>query len=105
MVNEWNTTVLVEEILSTLQHDPELIPPDVTLYVIPCANPDGAAAGTDAIHGRVNGNNVDLNRNWDYQHQPVATHEKRPVSGGERAFSEPETYPRLQAEDNKYPKA
>jgi hypothetical protein len=88
---EWNTTVLVEEILSTLEHDPDLVPSDVTLYVIPCANPDGAAAGTDAIHGRVNGNNVDLNRNWDYEHQPVATHGTRPVSGGERPFSEPET--------------
>ena len=88
---EWNTTVLVEEILSTLEHDPGLVPPDVTLYVIPCANPDGAAAGTDAIHGRVNGNNVDLNRNWDYDHQPVATHGTRPVSGGVRPFSEPET--------------
>ncbi|MGD2145365.1 MAG: M14 family zinc carboxypeptidase [Anaerolineae bacterium] len=88
---EWNTTVLVEEILSTLQHDPHLVPLEVTLYVIPCANPDGAAAGTDAVHGRVNGNNVDLNRNWDYEHQPVATHGTRPVSGGEQPFSELET--------------
>lgn len=88
---EWNTTSLVSETLTHLHQNPELIPSDVTLYIIPCANPDGAAAGTDALHGRVNGNNVDLNRNWDYRHQVTATHGIRPVFAGERPFSEPET--------------
>ncbi len=88
---EWNTTVLVSETLSYLQQNHDPIPPDVTLYIIPCANPDGYAAGTDAIHGRVNGNNVDLNRNWDYQHQITATHGTRPVKAGPYPFSEPET--------------
>jgi hypothetical protein len=88
---EWNTTELVSKTLATLQQNPDLIPEDVTLYIIPCANPDGAAAGTDAIHGRVNGNNVDLNRNWDYQHQMTATHGTRPVYAGDEPFSEPET--------------
>jgi hypothetical protein len=88
---EWNTTELVSETLTHLQQNPDLIPSNVTLYVIPCANPDGAAAGTDAIHGRVNGNNVDLNRNWDYQHQITATHGTRPVYAGDVPFSEPET--------------
>jgi LysM repeat protein len=88
---EWNTTVLVSETLTHLQENHDLIPPDVTLYIIPCANPDGAAAGTDAVHGRVNGNNVDLNRNWDYQHQVTATHGTRPVYAGDAPFSEPET--------------
>jgi hypothetical protein len=81
----------VSETLTHLQQNPDLIPSNVTLYVIPCANPDGAAAGTDAIHGRVNGNNVDLNRNWDYQHQITATHGTRPVYAGDVPFSEPET--------------
>lgn len=88
---EWNTVELVSETLTHLQADHALIPPSVTLYLIPCANPDGAAAGTDAIHGRMNGNNVDLNRNWDYHHQVTATHGTRPVYAGDVPFSEPET--------------
>ena len=88
---EWNSTFLVSETLAYLQENPGLVPSDVTLYIIPCANPDGAAAGTDAVHGRMNGNNVDLNRNWDYNHQITATHGTRPVFAGDYPFSEPET--------------
>ena len=88
---EWNTVVLVSETLKYLQENPALVPDGVTLYVIPCANPDGYAAGTDREHGRVNGNGVDLNRNWDYQWQPTATHGTRPVNAGTYPFSEPET--------------
>ncbi|MBE9508813.1 MAG: DUF2817 domain-containing protein [Chloroflexi bacterium] len=88
---EWNTVVLVSETLEYLQENPTVVPDGVTLYVIPCANPDGYAAGTDREHGRVNGNDVDLNRNWDYQWHPTATHGTRPVSGGAFPFSEPET--------------
>ena len=74
-----------------MEYNCDLIPPNVTLYIIPCANPDGAEAGTDAVYGRMNGNGVDLNRNWDYQWQMTATHGTRPVSAGAYAFSEPET--------------
>ena len=88
---EWNSTLLVSETLAYLEEKPGLVPSDVTLYVVPCANPDGAAAGTDAIHGRMNGNSVDLNRNWDYKHQITATHGTRPVFAGNAPFSEPET--------------
>lgn len=88
---EWNTVVLVSETLKHLQENPALVPDEVTLYVIPCANPDGYAAGTDREHGRVNGNGVDLNRNWAYQWQPTATHGTRPVDAGDSPFSEPET--------------
>jgi len=88
---EWNTVVLVSETLKYLQENPALVPDGVTLYVIPCANPDGYAAGTDREHGRVNGNGVDLNRNWDYHWQPTATHGTRPVNAGTHPFSEPET--------------
>ena len=88
---EWNTVVLVSETLSHLQDNPTLVPPNVTLFVIPCANPDGYAAGTDRVVGRMNGNDVDLNRNWDYNWQPTATHGTRPVSAGSAPFSEPET--------------
>jgi hypothetical protein len=88
---EWNTTVLMSDTLAHLQEHPEVIPSDVMLYIIPCANPDGAEAGTDAIYGRMNGNGVDLNRNWDYHWQMTATHGTRPVSAGSAPFSEPET--------------
>jgi hypothetical protein len=88
---EWNTVVLVNKMLDYLQAHPSLVPDDVTLYVIPCANPDGYAAGTDRKHGRMNGNGVDLNRNWDYDWQPAATHGPHPVDAGAYAFSEPET--------------
>ena len=88
---EWNTVVLVSETLKHLQANPNLIPQNVTLYVIPCANPDGYAAGTDRDVARMNGNGVDLNRNWDYQWQVTATHGTRPVNAGTGPFSEPET--------------
>jgi len=88
---EANTVVLVGEMLRYLRGNPSLIPDDVTLYVIPCANPDGYVAGTDRERGRMNGNGVDLNRNWGYHWQPVATHGARPVDAGAYAFSEPET--------------
>jgi hypothetical protein len=88
---EWNTVTLISETLTYLQENPSLVPDDVTLYVIPCANPDGYAAGIDRDRGRMNGNGVDLNRNWGYHWQPVATHGARPVDAGAYAFSEPET--------------
>jgi len=88
---EWNTVDLVNEILNHLQENPSLVPDEVTLYVIPCANPDGYAAGTDREHGRTNDNGVDLNRNWEYEWQPTATHGTRVVDAGTSPFSEPET--------------
>jgi murein tripeptide amidase MpaA len=88
---EWNTAVLVSETLEHLLAEPSLVPAEVTLYVVPCANPDGCAAGPILEYGRVNGNNVDLNRNWDYQWQMTATHGTRPVYAGAYPFSEPET--------------
>jgi len=88
---EWNTTTLMSDTLDYLLAAPNLIPEALTLYVVPLANPDGAAAGTDAGNGRMNGNGVDLNRNWDYEWQPEATHGTRPVDAGALPFSEPET--------------
>jgi len=88
---EANTVTLVGEMLKYLRGNPSLVPDDVTLYVVPCANPDGYATGTGRERGRMNGNGVDLNRNWGYHWQPVATHGARLVDAGAYAFSEPET--------------
>jgi hypothetical protein len=88
---EWNTTTLMSQTLDHLLAAPDLIPTHLTLYIIPLANPDGAAAGTAAERGRMNGNGVDLNRNWDYEWRPEATHGTQPVFAGSSAFSEPET--------------
>jgi hypothetical protein len=88
---ERNTIELVQKFMDVLIEHPESMPSQLTLYLIPCANPDGAAAGTDRVHGRMNGNLVDLNRNWDYSWQPVSNHGPWLVSGGSAPFSEPET--------------
>ena len=88
---EWNTATLLTRTLDFLQDNPQWVPSGVTLYVIPNMNPDGYAAGTDAVIARMNANLVDLNRNWDYQWQMTATHGTRPVKAGSHPFSEPET--------------
>jgi len=88
---EWNTTALMSKTLEYFASRRDQIPPELTLYVVPLANPDGAAAGTDRVHGRMNANRVDLNRNWDYQWQMTATHGTWPVFAGAHPFSEPET--------------
>ncbi len=43
------------------------------------------------VAGRFNGNNVDLNRNFDCDWQTKAVWQSTPVSGGNAAFSEPES--------------
>ena len=66
---EWNTADLMTKTLAYLRDNPALIPTDLTLYILPIANPDGYATGTDQIGGRLNADGVDLNSNWDYHWQ------------------------------------
>ncbi len=69
--------------------DPTLLPEDVTLYIIPLANPDGCALNT-----RSNANSVDLNRNWaadDWTADAEGPGGVIAGSGGSAPFSEPET--------------
>jgi len=101
---EWNTIVLAYEILDYLIDHPEQVPDSISLYIIPSANPDGQAAvvghvgrfypdevSTETIHGRFNGNGVDLNRNWDCEWSPTGFWRQQPVSAGYEPFSEIET--------------
>lgn len=101
---EWNTILLAYQVMDYFTAQPYRIPANVTLFIIPVANPDGLFAVTqnegrflvadlaeDTFPGRFNGRNVDLNRNWDCQWSATAVWRNQPVSGGSQPFSEPES--------------
>lgn len=104
---EWNTALVAFEAMDYLKTNPNIIPDDVKITVIPVLNPDGLikVVGTSTrftladvptvesktIPGRFNGNEVDLNRNFDCDWQAKATWQNKSVSGGTAAFSEPES--------------
>lgn len=103
----WNTVLVAYELMDYLAENPESVPANVKVTVIPVLNPDGlkAVVGSstarftaddvnddDAIvvSGRFNGNEVDLNRNFDCDWNEKATWQSRSVNPGDGAFSEPE---------------
>lgn len=104
---EWNTVTVADDLMNYLKANPSAVPSNETITVIPVLNPDGlkttvgttspafspssvpTAAGA-TVSGRFNGNNVDLNRNFDCDWTAHATWQSTPVSGGTAAFSEPE---------------
>lgn len=103
----WNTTLLAYELIDYLDANPSVIPANLTVTVIPTANPDGlkATVGTTGrfapavasrvaeatrIAGRFNSNEVDLNRNFDCEWSATGEWQSRSVSGGTAPFSEPE---------------
>jgi hypothetical protein len=101
---EWNTVLLVKQLLEHAQLQPDLVPDSLTLHIVPNANPDGlflvtgqeesflpSDVAADSRPGRFNGNGVDLNRNWDCNWSPTALWRDQIVSGGTHPFSEPET--------------
>ncbi len=55
-----DSIALAESLRVRLAASPELIPPTVTVYIVPEWNPDSAGVSG----GRLNANGVDLNRNW-----------------------------------------
>lgn len=91
---EWNTIALADELIQHIFANPEIVPDDVTLYILRNLNPDGDARD-HGIDGRVNDNGVDLNRNfpanwaktWDRDGCWTLT----PTTGGLTPGSEPET--------------
>jgi Zinc carboxypeptidase len=91
---EANTTQLGWALIKHLSSHPELVPGNVTLYILPVFNPDGLAFAEDE-NGRANANGVDLNRNWDADWQYTWAMEGcwqlTSVTGGKYPGSEPET--------------
>ncbi len=102
---EWNTITLAQRFGTYFSDNPSAIPEDVTITIVPVANPDGlqkvsTADGmseitpnelaADTTPGRFNANNVDLNRNFDCKWQPTSTWQDKEVNAGTAAFSEPE---------------
>ena len=92
--DEWNTLTLANQLIKYLNQSPDMIPDDVTLYILPNLNPDGEARTHDK-YGRLNHNGVDLNRNfpvnWLADWGRAGCWNYRPTSGGTEPGSEPET--------------
>jgi predicted deacylase len=92
--NEYNTIDLADELIEYIRANPEVVPPEKTLFILRNLNPDGEARGHN-FDGRTNDNGVDLNRNWD-SHWKIDWNRDncwvyRPVTGGPFPASEPET--------------
>ncbi|HSW74900.1 MAG TPA: DUF2817 domain-containing protein [Candidatus Saccharimonadales bacterium] len=89
--NESNTSSLLQQWTRALNADPDRIPSDHTLVVIPEVNPDGVTANI-----RQNADNIDLNRNFPANNwQTVVTEpggNGQPTNqGGSSPLSEPES--------------
>ncbi len=103
---EWNSILLAYEMIDHFNQYPNQIPENISLYIIPSANPDGQFLITgkngrfeqtdisqeqDAFAGRFNANGVDLNRNWDCNWTTQALWRDQPINSGTAPFSEQET--------------
>ena len=103
---EWNSVLLAYTFMDYLEANPAIIPQNLSVTVIPDANPDGVfkivhkegrfdladvtATKAESAPGRFNANGVDLNRNFDCKWQATSTWQTKVVSAGTKAFSEPE---------------
>lgn len=84
------TVELAENMVAYFQDHPEEVPQDVSIYIIPVANPDSLTGGIEEISGRINGNGVDINRNWDCNFSQTAVWRSAAIDAGPYPFSEPE---------------
>jgi len=91
---EWNTIALADQLISHLTDHPELVPSDVTLFILRNLNPDGSARD-HGIDGRVNDRGVDLNRNfpvnWSATWDRTGCFDQAPTTSGTGPASEAET--------------
>ena len=83
-----NTTAVAQKAMEMFDTE-KAVPANLRITVIPSLNPDGLEkSGTE---GRFNARGTDLNRNFDCKWQANGTWQNKKVSGGAKAFSEPET--------------
>jgi predicted deacylase len=91
---EWNTIALADELILYVNENPDIIPSDVTLFILRNINPDGDARA-HSIDGRVNDHGVDLNRNfpenWQAEWDRDGCWDYAPTTAGSGPGSEPET--------------
>lgn len=103
----WNTALVAYELIDYLNENRDTLAENLKITVVPVLNPDGLdkVVGTtgrfarsavpvsesQTILGRFNGNDVDLNRNFDCDWQAEGRWQTRTVSGGTAVFSEPES--------------
>jgi hypothetical protein len=91
---EWNTAALAEALIDFVAEHKGVVPPGVTLYILPTINPDGLAR-SHGYDGRANANGVDLNRNfpldWKATWSPEGCWDYLPITSGPHALSEPES--------------
>lgn len=86
------TVSLAERVIAMLREQPSLVPPSLTVYVLPNLNVD-SLPDVGEFDGRLNANRVDLNRNWEcrWTADPSFRRSVRPGAGGTAPLSEPET--------------
>jgi len=103
---EWNSVLLAYEFVDYFTSDVTRVPEGLAITIVPNLNPDGTfdVIGKDGRFtradvpedegllgtGRMNANDVDLNRNFACKWQPESTWRGNVVSAGTEAFSEPE---------------
>lgn len=85
-----STVEMSSRLVTHFANNPMDLPPTLRLHIIPNANPDSADAPGEK-DGRLNGNGVDLNRNFGCNWAPTATWLSESVDPGSGPFSEPET--------------
>lgn len=102
----WSTSLMSYELINYFQDNPDVVPDNVSVTIIPVLNPDGLSAVTNVegefsaadvsasqeerVAARFNANDVDLNRNFACNWSDTATWQSRSVDPGDGAFSEPE---------------
>lgn len=105
---EWNTVLLSYQFMDYLNENPNIVPDNLIVTVIPSANPDGVykitgkegrfiatdipAVGKEVMAAaRFNARDVDLNRNFECKWKSSSMWQSKKVSAGSAPFSEPES--------------